>query len=134
MLIAKIKDNQVIDIADYKSMFPNTSFSANGIDDAFLAENSCLRVTVWKPYDHASEKLVTCTPYIQDNQVFTVEVDPKTQEELDADIACVLANNKAARAEAYRIESDPLFFKAQRGEATMEEWIAKVNEIKARYN
>ena len=29
---------------------------------------------------------------------------------------------------------DPLFFKAQRGEATMEEWIAKVNEIKARYN
>lgn len=39
----------------------------------------------------------------------------------------------AARAEAYRTEADPLFFKAQRGEATMDEWLAKVAEIKARY-
>lgn len=37
------------------------------------------------------------------------------------------------RAEAYRNEADPLFFKAQRGEATMDEWLAKVAEIKARY-
>ena len=34
---------------------------------------------------------------------------------------------------AYTNESDPLFFMAQRGEATMEEWQAKVDEIKARY-
>jgi hypothetical protein len=33
----------------------------------------------------------------------------------------------------YQQESDPLFFMAQRGEATMEEWEAKVAEIKARY-
>lgn len=38
-----------------------------------------------------------------------------------------------ARSLAYQKESDPLFFKAQRGEATMEEWLAKVEEIKARY-
>jgi hypothetical protein len=37
------------------------------------------------------------------------------------------------RAEAYRQESDPLFFKAQRGEATQQEWLAKVEEIKARF-
>lgn len=40
---------------------------------------------------------------------------------------------EAARAEAYRKESDPIFFMAQRGEATMEEWEAKVAEIKASY-
>jgi len=39
----------------------------------------------------------------------------------------------ALRAEAYRNEADPLFFKAQRGEATMDEWLAKVAEIKVRY-
>lgn len=39
----------------------------------------------------------------------------------------------AARAEAYRTESDPLFFKAQRGEATEAEWLAKVEEIKTRF-
>jgi hypothetical protein len=40
---------------------------------------------------------------------------------------------EAARAEAYRTESDPIFFMSQRGEATMEEWVTKVAEIKARY-
>lgn len=38
-----------------------------------------------------------------------------------------------ARQKAYATEADPLFFKAQRGEASMEEWKAKVDEIKARY-
>jgi hypothetical protein len=37
------------------------------------------------------------------------------------------------RANAYRAEADPLFFKAQRGKATMDEWLAKVAEIEARY-
>lgn len=38
-----------------------------------------------------------------------------------------------ARASAYVAESDPIFFKVQRGEATMDEWLAKVAEIKARF-
>jgi len=37
------------------------------------------------------------------------------------------------RAFAYAAEADPLFFKAQRGEATTDEWTAKVAEIKARF-
>lgn len=48
----------------------------------------------------------------------------------------LLAQNqkaKALRQAAYVAESDPLFFKAQRGEATMEEYLAKVAEIKSRY-
>lgn len=34
---------------------------------------------------------------------------------------------------AYTAESDPIFFKWQRQEATQQEWLDKVNEIKARY-
>jgi len=37
------------------------------------------------------------------------------------------------RQQAYIAEADPLFFKAQRGEATMEEWQAKIAEIKTRF-
>lgn len=40
---------------------------------------------------------------------------------------------KANRAAAYAAESDALFFKSQRGEATTEEWTSKVAEIKARF-
>ena len=40
---------------------------------------------------------------------------------------------EANRAAAYRTEADPLFFKSMRGEATTDEWTAKVAEIKARF-
>ena len=43
------------------------------------------------------------------------------------------ADAERNRADAYSAEADPLFFKAQRGEATMDEWNAKVAEIRARY-
>jgi len=40
---------------------------------------------------------------------------------------------EANRRAAYEQEADPLFFKAQRGEATEQEWLDKVAEIKQRY-
>jgi hypothetical protein len=39
----------------------------------------------------------------------------------------------ALRLNAYHTESDPLFFKAQRGEATIQDWLDKVAQIKERY-
>lgn len=61
-----------------------------------------------------------------------------TQAELDAlwsSTQATLQTKQAQRqrAAAYVAESDPLFFKAQRGESTMEEWQAKIAEIKTRY-
>lgn len=43
------------------------------------------------------------------------------------------AEQQAARLAAYRAEADPLFFKAQRGEATTAEWQAKIDEIRLRF-
>lgn len=40
---------------------------------------------------------------------------------------------KALRRVAYVSESDPIFFKYQREEATKEEWLAKIEEIKDRF-
>jgi len=37
------------------------------------------------------------------------------------------------RQVAYRDEADPIYFKTQRGEATMDDWLAKIAEIKARH-
>lgn len=37
------------------------------------------------------------------------------------------------RAAAYAAEADPLFFKAQRGEASMDDWTAAVEAIRARF-
>ena len=38
----------------------------------------------------------------------------------------------ALRKAAYAAESDPIFFMSQRSEATQQEWLDKVAEIKAR--
>ena len=68
-----------------------------------------------------------------------MDESPKpTKEELDAlweSTQIALKNREASenRKRAYAQESDPLFFKAQRGEATQEEWLALVEEIKNRY-
>lgn len=51
----------------------------------------------------------------------------------EAERASELATAQNARQAAYAAESDPIFFMSQRGEATVEEWTAKVAEIKARY-
>lgn len=40
---------------------------------------------------------------------------------------------KKLRNIAYINEADPIFFKSQRGEATVAEWQAKIEEIKQRY-
>lgn len=76
MLIAKIENDIVVDVADHMAMFPNTSFSASGIHDTFFAENNVLPVNLFKPYDHATEQLVPCDPYIEDGQVYTMKVEP----------------------------------------------------------
>ena len=67
----------------------------------------------------------------------TEQTQPTTAE-LEAEVARLTAEQprkeaEANRAAAYRSEADPLFFKAQRGEATTDEWTAKVAEIKARF-
>lgn len=44
-----------------------------------------------------------------------------------------LEQQQASRAVAYSNEADPIFFKSQRGEATEQDWLDKVEEIKLRY-
>jgi hypothetical protein len=58
--------------------------------------------------------------------------------EIEAEIAKLTALEPARiatenRRAAYITESDPLFFKMQRGEVTMEEWQEKVIEIRTRF-
>jgi hypothetical protein len=59
------------------------------------------------------------------------------QEAVDAYIAdqkdAINKAQKKKREDAYKAESDPINFMYQRGEATQEEWLAKIAEIKNRF-
>lgn len=69
-------------VAHYKEIFKNTSFPASGISDEFLADNNAKKVNLFKPYDAQTEKLVSCEPYEEDGWVYTVKVEPRTEEDI----------------------------------------------------
>lgn len=71
---------------------------------------------------------------------FNAAGNPVQLDQVKIDAAAIIVAQEQAlaaaqrnRATAYTTEADPLFFKAQRGEATIEEWQAKVAEIRSRY-
>jgi hypothetical protein len=88
------KDGQV---AHYKEIFSNTSFSASGPSDEFLADQGAVKVNVFKDHDRATQKLVPADPYIEDGWCYTVVVADKTEEEIAADL-----NSKAAQIRSQR--------------------------------
>lgn len=111
------------------------SFSSNP-SDALLADLGVYRVQpVDQPtIDPITQDLSEGIPVQQDGQWtqtwVVTQASPEAIAQRQAERA---AQVEAQRAEAYRTESDPLFFKAQRGEATMQDWLDKVAEIKMRY-
>lgn len=64
---------------------------------------------------------------------FDADGNPVTYDRQAVEAEAQRMEARAARAAAYAAEADPLFFKAQRGEATTEEWESKVAEIRARF-
>lgn len=97
MQVAIISNGSVAQVGDYRELFKNTSFPPGGPDDSFLAENSAMRVNLFKAHDRATEKLVSANPYIEDGWVYTVQLAPKTAEEIAAEQASVAANVRAQR-------------------------------------
>jgi hypothetical protein len=88
------KDGQV---AHYKVIFSNTSFSASGPSDEFLADQGAVKVNVFKDHDRDTQKLVPADPYIEDGWCYTVTVADKTDDEIAAD-----ADARAAQVRAQR--------------------------------
>lgn len=82
MLIAKIEGDLVLEVADYRAIFPDVSFTEAGPTLEWLKENSCLPVTVWKAYNADTQVLEPCTPYIDGDTVYTVDVVDLTPEQI----------------------------------------------------
>lgn len=70
--------------------------------------------------------------HIPSNLVPITEAEAKALAEKNKP-AVTAEQIKRMRQAAFEAEADPVFFKAQRGEATMDEWRAKVQEIRDRF-
>ena len=97
MLIAQIVNNVEITVAEHYVLFPNTSFSEVGPTPDFMEQHGCYPVTVWKPHDPETEKLVQAEPYLQDGEDFTVQVESLTEQEIEANLNSIAAKVRAQR-------------------------------------
>jgi hypothetical protein len=80
MFIAKIGDT--IEVGDYRQLFPNTSFPVSGPSSQFMVDNGCLPVNLFKDHDRMTQKLSQVAPYVENNEVFTVQVESLTEDEI----------------------------------------------------
>jgi hypothetical protein len=132
--------NQVLEkypysISDLKKDNPQTSFPDEVLEST-LAEWNVFPVTSFEvpDYDATSQRVEESTPVLINGQWTQVwNVASLTSEEV------LQMQNESAeqirqqRQSAYQAEADPLFFKWQRKEATEQEWLDKVTEIKNRF-
>ena len=81
MLIAKVQGQTVLEVGDYQALFPDTSFPPSGPDAEWYAENSCMPVSVWLPYDPTTQYLESVPPYIMGEYVYTIQVAEMTPEQ-----------------------------------------------------
>ena len=86
-----------ITVGDYRELFADTSFNANGPSDEFLAANNAKKVNAFKAHDRLTQKLVSCAPYDDGEFVSVVQVESLTAEEIQAAKDSAMANIRATR-------------------------------------
>lgn len=114
---------------------PQTSFPSNPTDETLASFDVFPVVSIGIVIDSTQVATQDGCKYNVERQRWetTWTVRNKTADELANQAASNAKRVEAQRADAYRNEADPLFFKSQRGEVSVQIWLDKVAEIKARY-
>lgn len=113
---------------------PQTSFSKRPSDEVLESWGVFVVAKVERPNVDHTKNVTEGAPVFKDNQWTQVWIitDASAEEILNRKEQ-KLQMARDNRAAAYAEEADPIFFKAQRGEAELSEWEAKVQEIRNRY-
>ena len=91
MLIAKIEDNQVTAVVDYREKF-------NGVpSDELLESYGYKKVNLFRDHDGLTQKLVPSEPVIEGDWVYTVEVADLTADEIQANKVAAMSQLRANR-------------------------------------
>ena len=122
MKIAQLDGSNIGDIAECTALFPNTSFPKSGPDAEWLTLNECAEVVTFLPFDAATQKNESVTPYLSGGKVYTRRVTNMTDAEkaavVTANNATAAVNNRAQR-DALLSESDGMVIKSQETSTTL---------------
>lgn len=108
MFIAKIENGQVVKVIDHREVYGNANSSKEE-----LAQKSYLMVNLWRDHDRLTQKLVPCTPVIEGDWVYTMEVQQMTADDIQAAKDSAMAqirgdrNRLLARSDYTQIPDNP---------------------------
>lgn len=134
---ARLENGAVVEypIHDLRLRLPEVSLPVDMTNDATLPEGFVYAHPVPVPsYNPLTQRVVESSPALLDGrwmrQYAVIDLSAQELEQAQQANSEIV---KTQRRQAYQTESDPLFFKWQRAEATKEDWLAKVQEIKTRF-
>ena len=73
MNYAIISNNEITAHGDYRTLWPNTSFSAAGPNAEFLSDAGAVAIRSDLPHDAETQQLQPCPPYLLDGVAYNVE-------------------------------------------------------------
>lgn len=79
MFIAKIENGQVTSVIDHREIYGIQAPSKEK-----LFQDSYMMVNLWRDHDRLTQKLVPCTPVIEGDWVYTMEVQQMTADDIQA--------------------------------------------------
>lgn len=85
MHIAIIKDGIIEQHGPLTTLFPNVSHPNGVPSKSWLQEAGVIVVNAWRPYSN-TEQLKPCNPYIEDGEVYSVQVEPKSNQQIQAEL------------------------------------------------
>ena len=86
-----------ITVGDYRELFADTSFNANGPSDEFLTANNAKKVNAFKAHDRLTQKLVSCSAYDDGEFVSVVQVADMSAEEIQSAKDSAMAQIRSTR-------------------------------------
>lgn len=96
MKIAIVENNLITGYGENTELFPNVSFSVQGLEENWCLENNVKQVISDKPYS-SNEKLVYVSPYLENDIVYDVLVVQKTQEDISHELDLKSSSVRATR-------------------------------------
>lgn len=97
MIVAIVNNGAIEQTGDLYVLFPNVSFPSSGPEAEWMAENNLVPVTYFKAHDAATQKLVPCEAYLEGSDVYAVNVEILSADELTAKDASTIAVYKSVR-------------------------------------
>ena len=127
MKIAKMDGDTIVEVGSHRTLFPNTNFYSAEPNDAWLLNNSCVKVVTFLSFDNATHKSESVEPYLSDGEVYIRRVVELTTDEKAAKTAAAIAETKVRnRAERDKrlADCDWVVIKAlEAGTSVASDWV-----------